>query len=90
MAYQVPPAHRSIGQDTFVFGPDTGDEFFIRRVNLLKVGELEKLEQSTQSTLNFFGAAGTAQGDFIRSLTQSQFQALVDAWRKDSGVTAGE
>jgi hypothetical protein len=89
MAYQVPASHQSIGQDKFTFGPVSGDEFAVRRMGLLTVGKLEALEDSA-TAIEFFGAKGTPQGDYIRSLTRDQFQELVGAWRSDSGVTAGE
>lgn len=89
MAYQVPAAQQSIGQDLFTFGPETGDEFSVRKANLLTIGQYEAMEESA-AAFQFFGSAGTPQGDYIRSLDLDQFKALVAAWREDSGLTAGE
>lgn len=89
MGYQVPAAQQSIGQDRFEFGPVTGNEYSVRKAGLLKIGQLEAMEDST-AAIEFFGASGTPQGDYVRGLDVTQFQGLVKAWRDDSGVTAGE
>lgn len=90
MAYQVPAAQQSIGQDKFEFGPETGDEYSVRKAKLLTLGQAESLSANNDAAVTFFGTAGTPQGDYIRSLTLEQFQGLVAAWRTDSGLTAGE
>lgn len=89
MAFQVPAAQQSIGQDQFTFGPVAGDEYTVRRAKLLTLAQIEAMEGSG-AAVGFFGAAGTPQGDYVRSLTLEQFQGLVAAWRVDSQVTAGE
>lgn len=89
MAFQVPAAQQSIGQDLFTFGPVTGDEYSVKRANLLDVGQMEELDDP-KVTIEFFGTKGTPQGDYIRSLLKPQFESLIEAWRADSGVTAGE
>lgn len=89
MAYTVPAAKQSKGQDKFTFGPVTGTEFSVRKAKLLKLRLIEQLE-ATSAAIEFFGPAGTEQGDYIRDLDRDQFQALVKAWRDDSAVTAGE
>lgn len=89
MAYQVPAAQQSIGQDTFEFGPETGDEYSVRKAKLLTLRQVESMSAS-DAAVTFFGTAGTPQGDYVRSLTLEQFQGLVAAWRADSGLTAGE
>jgi hypothetical protein len=89
MAFQVPAAQQSIGQDLFTFGPVTGDEYSVTRSNVLTIGQLEELDDS-KKTVAFFGPENTPQGDYVRSLTKPQLESLIDAWRADSGVTAGE
>lgn len=89
MAFQVPASKASIGQDQFTFGPETGSEYSVKKAKFVPLGTLEALDD-TSAAIEFFGEKGTAQGDFIRSLDPDQFGALVDAWRDDSALTAGE
>lgn len=89
MAFQVPASKASIGQDQFTF--HIGDEAFsVKKAKFLKVGQLEALEQSTAASIDYFGKAGTRQGDLIRELDRDQFEALLEAWRDDSEVKPGE
>lgn len=90
MAFQVPASKASIGQDQFTFGPEDGTEFSVKKAKFLTIGKLESLESSTAASINFFGDEGTRAGDYVRSLDREQFEVLVEAWRDDSEVSAGE
>jgi len=90
MGFQVPPSKASKGQDKFEFGPGSGSEFSVKKAKFCKIAQLEKIEQGGAAAIDFFGAAGTKQGDFVRDLDRDQFQTLIEAWQDDSNVTAGE
>lgn len=91
MTFEVPESKRSTDQDKFKFkiGATT---YTIKRAKFLSVGEAEMLEAPESSTvvLDLFGRKGTKQGDAVRSLDAEQFDALVEAWKQDSGVGVGE
>jgi hypothetical protein len=89
MAYQVPAANQSIGQDQFQFGPTTGEEYSVRKAKLLKLSQIAALT-SNDSAIAFFAGSDETQTAYINDLDLEQFQGLVAAWRADSGVTAGE
>lgn len=91
MTFEVPASKASIGQDKFKFSID-GNDYSIKRAKFLSVGEAEALEspESVTVMLDLFGKKGTKAGDAVRGLDSDQFQALVDAWQKDSDVTLGE
>lgn len=91
MTFKVPESKRSVEQDVFEFDID-GKSYKIKRAKYLTVGEAESLEDPESSTvvLDLFGRKGTKQGDAVRSLDAEQFEALVEAWKQDSGVGVGE
>ena len=91
MAFKVPASKASKGQDQFEFEID-GKTYAVRKAKFISVGTAEALESPESSTvvLDFFGKAGTKQGDAVRSLDEDQFTALIEAWRADSEVGLGE
>lgn len=91
MVYEVPASKASVDQDQFKF-KIAGKQYAIKKAKFLTVGEAEALESSGSPTevLDFFGRKGTKQGDAIRALEKEQFEALVEAWKLDSGVGVGE
>lgn len=91
MVFEVPESKRSVEQDVFPFkiGSKT---YKIKRAKFLSIGDAETLESPDSATvvLDMFGVKGTPQGDAVRSLDAEQFEALVEAWKQDSGVGVGE
>jgi hypothetical protein len=91
MTFKVPDSTRSVDQDMFEFDI-AGKSYKIKRAKYLTIGEVEALEDPDSSTvvIDMFGRKGTKQGDAVRALDDEQFQALVNAWKQDSGVGVGE
>jgi hypothetical protein len=91
MVYEVPASKASVGQSDFQFTIG-GKPYKVRKLKFLTIGQAEALEapDSVSVVLDLFGKVGTKQGDAVRSLDKEQFEALVEAWQSDSGVSVGE
>lgn len=91
MTFEVPASKASIEQDVFKFSiPGQKQAFSVRRLKFIPIGQRATMGDDADAILDFFGAVGTKQGDAVRSLDADQFQALSEAWQKDSEVTLGE
>lgn len=82
MAFQVPASKASKGQDQFEFqiGSKTHK---VKRAKFVPISTLSEMESNTVRLVEFFGPAAA-------DLDRDQFAALVQAWRGDSELTAGE
>jgi hypothetical protein len=89
MAFQVPAAKKSIGQNWFEFQMPGDDTVYrIPAVKTLKLDRVADIERSLASVRDLFEEH--APGVFARFDDAEQFNELVKAWQSDSGVTLGE
>lgn len=90
MAFQVPASEETDPkiETEFAFEID-GATFKVRRLNFVPIGQLEVVEYGG-GQVDFFAGSTAKQGKAVRALNRTQFTALVEAWRADSEVTAGE
>lgn len=89
MVYEVPASKASKGQDQFEFSIG-GQAFKVKKLKFIPIGQRAAISDNGGAQVDFFGAAGTKQGDAVRALDEEQYTALVEAWQADSGVTVGE
>lgn len=91
MVFAVPASKASRGQDKFEFSiPGTEGKFAVKKMKFVQIGVLAAVQDDGELALNFFSGATKKQSEAVRTLETEQFQALVEAWRDDSEVTAGE
>lgn len=89
MAYQVPKSKASIKQNRFQFQiPGSTKVHELPLLKYLPIGIAARLEESSTlaETLEVFGETA----DIVGTLDSEQLEALMAAWRAESGVTEGE
>lgn len=87
--FAVPASKASKGQDVFEFtiGADT---FTVRKAKFCPIDDLIEVESSPESSVRFFAGSTAKQSRAVGALDREQFGALIEAWREDSEVSAGE
>ena len=89
--FEVPASKASEGQDRFEFTvPGKVGKFSVKKLKFLSVGKRDEIGDGGRAMLEFFREGSAKQGDAVRALDEEQFNALVNAWQSDSGVTLGE
>jgi hypothetical protein len=89
--FEVPASKASKGQDRFEFSiPGATGKFSVKKLKFLSVGKRDEIGDGGRPMLDFFCEGPAKQGEGVRALDEEQFNALVNAWQADSGVTLGE
>lgn len=89
--FEVPAKKASKGQDRFKFAiPGFDGQFSVRKLKFLPVGTRDEIGGGGGPILEFFSEGSAKQREAVRSLDEEQFNALVNAWQVDSGVSLGE
>lgn len=89
--FEVPAAKASKGQDRFEFSvPGKSGKFHVKKLKFLPIGAREDIADGGAPLVAFFCGETKGQTEAVKSLLEDQFQALVEAWQSDSGVTLGE
>jgi hypothetical protein len=89
MPFDVPTSKKSIRQNRFEFTLD-GKTFSIPLLKFAPVEAAEAFEQNRNVAGILLCCENDEARDAIRSLDGDQFGALIDAWKKASGIGTGE
>lgn len=90
MTFEVPESKASLDQNRFKFKIGARS-YTVPKAKFMSIEDSFAIEMGDgEALLNFFGREGSSQGKAIRGLDREQWDALLEAWKQDSGIGVGE